>query len=67
MELFKKKASSKCQIDPKSSNNVNNVTEGSVYLSVNVKVKYLRYRTGCGPEGSRGIALLFYDHSTKRW
>ena len=31
-----------------------------------VKVKKPRYRPGCGPEGGRGIALLFQDLGARR-
>ena len=30
------------------------------------KVKCPRYKPGCGPEGGRGIALLFHDHGIRR-
>ena len=34
--------------------------------TVKVKVKWPRYRPGCGPEGGRGIALLFQDLGARR-
>jgi len=33
---------------------------------IRFKVKYPRYRPGCGPEGGRGIALLFQDLGARR-
>jgi len=36
-------------------------------INIKVKVKISRYRAGVTQRAGKGIALLFHDHSTRRW